>query len=110
MSWGDPFGKLYKDDQAVRHNGVVDDRFCPGALVTYGDHFFEAIIWSAPDFKSPTQTLRRFGDNIRTLVATIICVDCETDPTNNWVYLMFTCDDVTKLGWLPTTMLRAVEE
>jgi hypothetical protein len=104
VSWGDPFDKFYKDDGEVRRESIVHCGLLPGALVSYGQPGVgnkPLLVWDFPDLKSGSrQVLPGYG--------VVIGVDCESDPTTDWLFLLLNTPARVLFGWLPTSMVRRV--
>lgn len=101
MSWGDPFDKFYKDDGDVRRESIVQRGLVPGALIIAGNpNGGKPIhVWSFPDFKSQ-------GQDVRPGLGVILGVDCESDPTDDWLMIFFNTPSHQAFGWLPTSLVK----
>ncbi len=104
MSWGDPFEKFYKDDGDVRREGLVARGYVPGELVTFGNldggaRWKQIHVWTFPDLKSP-------GFGVEPGLACIIAVDCESDPTTDWLMVLINTRTHQAFGWLPTSLVK----
>lgn len=105
MSWGDPFDKFYKDDDGDRRREVLVERgLTPGTLVKYGQlGSGKALqVWDFPDLQSPSQ-------QVVPGLGVIIAVDCESDPTADWLMVLLNTPVRVLYGWLPTSMVHKVE-
>ena len=104
MSWGDPFEKFYKDDGEVRREAIVHRELVPGELVSYGvlGSGKALHVWDFPDLKSDSH-------QVMPGVGVIIGVDCESDPTADWLFLLLNTPTRVLFGWLPTSMVKRVE-
>lgn len=101
MSWGDPFESFYKDDAAERMEVLSDLGLTPGTLVVYGQDNM-LTMWRGPEFTSECF-------DIKPGMGTIVSVDCENDPVNNWLYIFINSKSNTQsFGWLPSGTVRKV--
>ena len=102
MSWGDPFDKFYKDeDDDRRRDSVVQRGFVPGVLISYGviGSGKTVHVWEFPDLQSESvPVLPGLG--------VIIAVDCESDPTGDWLMILLNTPQRQLFGWLPTSMVK----
>lgn len=106
MSWGDPFDKFYKDDADVRREGLVDRGYVPGELVTFGNldgdpRTKPIYFWTFPDLKAS-------GFDVDPGMGCIIAVDCESDPTTDWLMLLINAPGKSGYGWLPVSFAKRV--
>lgn len=102
MSWGDPFDKLYIDDDVdQRTSNVVASGILPGTMVTYGVEGGLAIrVWSAPDLKAD-------GFEVVPGHGMVMAIDCASDPTTDWIMVLFNFTSGRQtFCWLPTSMVR----
>ena len=110
MSWGDPFDKLYKDDDHdARRRSLVEDGFVPGIMVHYGTQRLSVEpgawvggtchVWSEPDFKSD-------GWDVCSGIGIVLGVTADADPINNWLLILINTPDRKLFGWLPTNLVR----
>lgn len=105
MSWGDPFDKFYKDDDGDRRREVMVQRnLVPGEMVTYGQLGSGKTlhVWEFPDLQSNSSP-------VVPGVGVIIAVDCESDPTADWLMLLLNTPTRVMFGWLPTSLVKRVE-
>jgi len=104
MSWGDPFEKFYKsDDDDVRRQSIVTRGLTPGVLVSFGK-LGEGLaknvhVWTFPDLTSDSFP-------VSPGVAVILGVDCESDPTSDWLMVLLNTPGGQSFGWLPTSMVK----
>lgn len=105
MSWGDPFDKFYKDDDGDRRREVmVQRKLVPGALVSYGQLGSGKTlqVWDFPDLKADSFP-------VTPGLGVIIAVDCESDPTADWLMVLLNTPTRVLYGWLPTSLVNKVE-
>lgn len=96
MSWGDPFIDLDDYGTNERSARLIEKGFVPGALVDTGIARSEMIaLWYAASWTSGAM-------HIRSGLATIIAVDCASDPSTDWLYILIS--GTGSLGWIPTGM------
>jgi hypothetical protein len=114
VSWGDPFDKFYKDDGDDscdrRRHAIVKHNLVPGTMVLYGvikdgmaQYDVKTLhVWSGPSLQSDTYS-------VTSGLGTIISVDCESDPTIDWLFLLLNASARTLFCWVPTDMVRRIE-
>lgn len=108
MSWGDPYAKFYKDEDddagERRRYALVERELVPGAMVSYGvlGSGKTLHVWDFPDLQSDSHP-------VTPGVAVIIGVDCESDPTADWLFLLLNTPTRVLFGWLPTSMVKRLE-
>ena len=105
MSWGDPFDKFYKDDDEDRRREVAVQRgFVPGVLISYGTLGSGKTlhVWDSPDLSDDSHP-------VAPGLGIIIAVDCESDPTADWLMILLNSPTRQMFGWLPTSLVKKVE-
>lgn len=111
MSWGDPFSKFYKsDDVSERLAAAIEKQFIPGTLIKCSDPIVNQSIkfakfihvWSEPDVTS-------ISYSVPPALAVILAIDCESDPTDDWLFVLLCGHSTRAFGWLPTKFIEVVK-
>lgn len=103
MGWGDPFKDLDEQGDERRRYSIVTRGLVPGTLVTCGRVGGQPIhVWTFPEMAAPSfDAMPGWG--------MIIGVDCESDPSMDWLYLwLSTTNGRQVFGWLPTGLVTRV--
>lgn len=106
MSWGDPMDKFYRDEKGTKARlaALVKEGFVPGALIKLGPTLSSSptgnvILWHEAGWDADTFI-------VSPGIATIVTIDCESDPTEEWILLLMSVPEGQVFGWAPSGTLR----
>lgn len=97
--WGDAFKDLDDED---RQQSLIEQGLIPGTMVSYGRSGGAPVhVWMLPEMTADSF-------DVMPGTGTIICVDCESDPSNNWLLLFFIAGARQVTCWVPSGLVTRV--
>lgn len=97
MGWGDVFKDL-DDDGGERLARIVSAELWPGAMISFG-RSGRTWVWNLPEMSA-------VGFEVTTpATGIILAVDCESDPSTDWFFVLLSTSQHERLCWLPRSLV-----